>query len=152
MILNLKSTWLNKMAKTIDMQFMRYINLFEKFSGVSTTDCFIYNNILFFAVPRAKISKALGNNGHNIKNLSEVLRRRIKIIEMPIGEKGVTKFIKDLVEPIEVNNIEVNGNEVIISAAMQGRAMLIGRDRVREKELLEILNKSFGVEKVKICQ
>ena len=140
------------MAKTIDMQFMRYINLFERFSKVSTTDCFVYNNILFFAVPRLKVSQAIGNNGANIRNLQEILRRRVKIIEMPATNKGIRKFIEDLISPIEVNNIEVIGKEVVISAAMQSRAMLIGRDRVREKELSEILNKSFGIEKVRICQ
>jgi NusA-like KH domain protein len=140
------------MAKTIDMQFMRYINLFERFSGVSTSDCFVYNNILFFGVPKSKINKALGPRGRNIKNLSEVLRRKARIIEIPFGEKGVTNFVKDLIEPIEVNRIELNRDEVVISAGMQSRAMLIGRDRIREKELLEILSKLFGVKKVRICQ
>ncbi len=140
------------MAKTIDMQFMRYINLFEKFSGVSTSDCFSYNNILFFGVPKSKLFKAMGQNGRNVRNISEVLRRKIKLVEMPSGDKGIKKFVLDLISPIEVNNIEVQGNEVIIYAAMQSRAMLIGRDRAREKELLEILNKYFGTEKVRICQ
>lgn len=141
------------MAKTIDMQFMRYINLFERFSGVSTSDCFVYNNILFFGVPKSKIFKAMGPRGKNVKDLSDVLRRRIKIVEMPAGnDNGIKKFILDLIAPIEVNNIEVGAGEVVICAPMQSRAMLIGRDRVRENELLEILKKSFGIEKVKICQ
>lgn len=131
---------------------MRYINLFERFSKVSTSDCFVYNNILFFGVPKSKLSLALGKNGSNIRSLNEVLRRRIKIIEMPANENGLKKFVLDLISPIEVNSINVVGKELIISAAMQSRAMLIGRDRCREKELLEILNKSFGMEKVKICQ
>ncbi len=143
---------MNKMAKTIDMQFMRYINLFEKFSGVSTSDCFVYNNTLFFGVPKAKLSRARGMKGQNVRNISEVLRRRVAIIEMPSGKKEIKKFILDLISPIEVNNIEVGEKDVNIYAAMQSRAMLIGRDRIREKELLEILNKSFGIEKVKICQ
>lgn len=140
------------MAKTIDMQFMRYINLFEKFSGVSTSDCFNYNNTLFFGVPKSKISKALGSKSLNLKKLGEVLRKKVRIIEMPSNIEGRIKFVSDLVYPIEVNKIEFNSEEVVISASMQNRAMLIGRDRVREKEFLEILNKLFGVKKVKICQ
>jgi NusA-like KH domain protein len=140
------------MAKTIDMQFMRYINLFEKFSGVSTNDCFVYNNILFFGVPKSKVFKALGPQGKNLKKLSDVLRRRIKIIEISEGNKNIKEFILNLISPLEVNSIEISGNEVTICAAMQSRAMLIGRDRVREKELLEILNKTFSIDKVKICQ
>ena len=140
------------MAKTIDMQFMRYINLFERFSGVSTIDCFVYNNILFFGVPKSKISKALGPGMSNVRKLSEVLRRKVKIISMPLGGTGIEKFIEDLVKPIEMNSIAINGKEIVISAGMQSRAMLIGRGRIREKELMEILDKSFGIEKVRICQ
>jgi len=140
------------MVKTIDMQFMRYINLFERFSGVSTSDCFIYNNILFFGVQKNQRFRALGYNGSNVKRLGEVLRRRIKIVDMPLNEKGLKKFVSDLIHPIEVNKIEVEGKELVISAAMQNRAILIGRDRCREEELLGILNKSFGIEKVRICQ
>lgn len=134
------------------MQFMRYINLFEKVSGVSTTDCFNYNNTLHFAVPKSKFQRALGARGSNVKKLSEILRRKIKIIEMPATNLGIKKFVLDLIDPIEVNSVELRDNELFISAAMQGRAMLIGRDRIREKELKEILNKSFGIQGVKICQ
>ena len=143
---------MNNMAKTIDMQFMRYINLFERFSGVSTSDCFVYNNILFFGVPKSKVFKALGPRSSNVKKLSEVLRRKVKIIEMPLGEEGRKKFVLDLIDPIEANKVEFNEKEVVVSAGMQSRAMLIGRDRIREREMLEILNRNFGIEKVKICQ
>jgi NusA-like KH domain protein len=138
------------MAKTIDMQFIRYINLFEKFSRVSTTNCFIYNNTLFFAVPKSKLFQAIGTNGNNIKKIGDILRKRVKIVEMPSEVQGVNKFVRDVVYPVEFDGLEVNGKEVVISATMQNRAMLIGRGRVREAELLEILNKSFGIDKIKI--
>lgn len=140
------------MAKVIDMQFMRYINLFEKFSGVSTSDCFVYNGTLFFGVPKSKLFKAMGPKGKNLKKLSEVLRRRVRIIEIPSNDSGIKSFIINLIAPIEVNNVEVTDGEVTIYAAMQSRAMLIGRGRAREKELLEILNKTFGIRGIKICQ
>lgn len=55
------------MAKILDMQFIRYINLLEKVSGVSTTNCFMYNNTLYFAVPKSKFQKAVGPRGANVK-------------------------------------------------------------------------------------
>lgn len=131
---------------------MRYINLFERFSRVSTTNCFPYNNILFFAVPKNKVSQAIGKNGETSKRLGAVLGKKIKIIKMPEGDKNLKSFVKNLVEPLEFTSLEVNGDELKICATMQNRAMLIGRDRAREKELLEILDKIFGIKKLNICQ
>lgn len=140
------------MAKVIDMQLMRYINLFERISGVSTTDCFNYGNTLFFAIPKSKMNRALGPRGSNIKKLSDTLRRKIKLIEMPSSDEGIKKFIENLISPIEVTNIELKEGELVISAPMQSRAMLIGRNRVREDELKEILNKLFKIKSLKIGQ
>jgi hypothetical protein len=48
------------MAGVIDMQLMRYINLFARTTKVQTTKVFVYNNQIIFAVPKAKVSIAFG--------------------------------------------------------------------------------------------
>jgi len=62
------------------MQEMRYLNLFEKITTVSTRFCFKYNESIVFCVPMNMISRAVGENGRNAKKISEVLGRKIKII------------------------------------------------------------------------
>lgn len=138
------------MAKTIDMQFMRYINLFEKISHVATTNCFVYNNTIIFAVPKAQVSQAIGPGASNVKRMSETLRKKIKVITMPSGDAGIKKFIEEIVEPIKLNSLELKDGIVMISADRQGKAMLIGRNRVREQELTEILTKTLKVQGLKI--
>ena len=54
------------MAGVIDMQLMRYINLFSRISKVSTTKCFTYNNQIIFAVPKDKVSMAIGKGAENV--------------------------------------------------------------------------------------
>ncbi len=61
------------MAKIINMQLMRYINLFGKICRISTTNCFVYNNTIFFGVDKRDVSQAIGKAGINIKKLSETL-------------------------------------------------------------------------------
>ena len=78
--------------KTLDMQFIRYLNLFERASGVRTSNCFEYNSVIIFAVPVALVSRAIGENGNNAKNLREVIGKNIKIIAIP-GD--IEKFILD---------------------------------------------------------
>ncbi len=51
------------MVNIIDMQNMRYVNLFEKITGIRTRFCFEYNNFLIICVPQPMISKAIGELG-----------------------------------------------------------------------------------------
>ena len=56
------------MAEIIDMQLMRYINLFSRTTRVPTTKCFVYNNQIVFAVPKAKVSVAIGRGQRTLRN------------------------------------------------------------------------------------
>ena len=139
-------------GNTIDMQLMRYINLFAKVSNVSTTHCFVYNNIIIFAVPYDKVYMAIGKNGGNMKRLGEILRKKIKVVELPRDEsqEQIENFVSHIVEPISFNKIEIYEGIVSISAGRQNKAALIGRNRAREQELEDILKKFFHVQKLKI--
>ena len=141
------------MARVIDMQLMRYINLFSKVSGVSTNNCFFYNNQIVFAVPKSKVSKAIGKEAVNIKKLRGILRKNIKVVTMPPVESndGILKFIKEVVDPLEFNDAEFNGDSITINAGRQNKAALIGRNRVREKELSDVLKSYFKILKLKIA-
>ena len=68
------------MVNTIDMQDMRHLNLFERITKIHTRFCFWYNEAIIFCVPRKFISRAIGENGKNVKRLNEILGKRIKII------------------------------------------------------------------------
>jgi len=134
--------------KTINMKFMMYINLFEKVCRVSTTNCFVYNNVIIFAIPKNKISGAIGKNGANMKKLGEILRKKIKVIEMPESQLGMRSFVENIIEPISFAKFGIKENVVTIGAGRQSKAALIGRGRLRQKELEDILIKSFGIKKL----
>lgn len=140
------------MAGIIDMQLMRYINLFAKTTKVQTTKVFIYNNQIVFAVPRAKISIAIGKGAINVKKLNEILRKKIKIVAMPVVDdnKEISEFIKAVVAPIEFNGVEIREDSVIVNAGCQSKAALIGRGRQREKELASVLKNFFGIVEFRI--
>lgn len=141
------------MASTIDMQLMRYINLFARTTKVTTTKVFYYNNQIIFAVPKAKMSTAIGKGACNIKRMSETLRKKIKVVVMPAVDdiEGIKKFVGDVVAPIEFNGIELKGGSLVINGGRQSKAALIGRNRVREKELGDVLKDFFGINKLRIA-
>ena len=134
------------MAGTIDMQDMRYLNLFAKITQVSTRYCFKYNSNIIFCVPREMISKAIGENGKNIKKMSEIIGKRIKVVQSPKGIGDAKKFIESIVSPVTFKGLEISGDEIILTAGNQNKAALIGRDKRRLIELQKISKDYFGKE------
>jgi NusA-like KH domain protein len=141
------------MVGTINMKEMRHLNLFSKITRISTINCFSYNDQIIFAVPKSKVSVAIGKDAVNVRRLRGILRKKIRVIEMPAREdvEGIGKFIKAIVSPVEFTKVDVNNNSVVITAGRQSKALLIGRKRVREKELSDILKDAFRISEFKIA-
>ncbi len=141
------------MANVIDMQLMRYINLFARTTKVTTTKVFYYNNYIVFAVPKSKMSLAIGKGACNIRRMSETLRKKIKVVAMPALDdiEGIKKFVENVVSPVEFVGIEVKGGSIVINAGRQSKAALIGRNRQREKELGDVLKSFFSLGKLRIA-
>lgn len=135
-----------KMVKTINMQDMRYLNLFSKVTRVSTRFCFKYNEVIIFCVPRKFVSKAVGEKGKNIRKLSETLRKRIKVIPAPRGIEDAKVFIEAVIDPVKFNDMEVTNDEIVITAGSHNKAALIGRNRRRQIEMQRIIKDFFGRE------
>lgn len=149
------------MNRTIDMQLMRYINIFSRISHVSTSNCFVYNNTIYMAVPKSMMTKAIGPNGANVKEMSNVLRRKIRVVGLPSKEfletaddnqkaKVLKEFITEIVSPVEITSFDFKDNSIFISGDRESKAILIGRDRSKEKQLAEILQTDFGIKEFKI--
>jgi NusA-like KH domain protein len=143
------------MTKTFDMQFIRYINLFGRVTKISAKHCFAYNNMLVFIVPNFAVERALGRDNSNLKKLSDILGKRIRIIAEPRGIQDINNFISAISSPIRFQNLEIkdgeNGKEVIITAGgRENKAMLIGRARSREEELSSIIDQYFGIKVLRI--
>ena len=135
------------------MQLMRYINLFAQTTKIQTTKVFVYNNQIIFAVPKDKVSSAIGRGASNIKRLNDILRKKIKIVAMPAvdSDEGIGKFITDVVAPVEFSKVEIKNGSIVVAAGRESKAALIGRNRVREKELGEVLKNFFHIAKLRIA-
>jgi len=132
------------MAGIITMQKMRYINSLSRVSKIKTSKCFIYNNVIIFAVPKAFLSKAIGPGAKNIKTLNEIFGKRVRVVVEPKGKQDLEKFVKSIVEPVQFNSIEEKNNEFVLTAGSRNKAALIGRNKRRLIELSQILEDVFG--------
>lgn len=134
------------MVNTINMEDMRHLNLFGQITRVQTRFCFKYNNTLIFCVPYQLLSQAVGQNGQNVQRMKEVLRRRVRIIPRPRGIQDAKNFIENIVNPLTIKEVSMDGDELIINSNRQNKAALIGRDKRRLKEMQSIVKDFFGKE------
>ena len=131
------------MVNTIDMQGMRYLNLFEKITKVTTRYFFRYNETIMFCVPRPLLNKSLGKNNENLRKISEILKKRIRIIAQPKGIQDAKFFIQAIINPMTFKELEVKGNELILTAGNANKAALIGRNKRRFFEMQKIIEDYF---------
>jgi len=134
------------MAGTINMQDMRYLNLFRRITGISTRHVLRYNEMILFCVPKEMISRAIGPEARNIKRMSEILGRRIKVIPLPLGIQHARPFIQAIVAPVEFKDLEIKDNEMILNAGSMSKAALLGRNKRRLLEMQKIIKDFFGKE------
>jgi transcription antitermination factor NusA-like protein len=133
------------MVNTIDMKDLRHLNLFSKVTKIQTRYCFSYNDILMFCVPKSQVSRALGNRGENLKKISDVLKKRIRILPIPRGVEDAETFIQSVINPVTFKEIEINPEEIIVNAGPQSKAALLGRHKRRLAEMQEIVKDFFGL-------
>lgn len=142
--------FIHNMVKILNMQFIRYANLFGKVTGIRTNHCFEYNNTIVFAVPRKFIGQAIGKDNKNLKKLNQIIRKKIKIVPIPLGKEDIENFVSVIVNPVKFKAIEIKENNATITANMQSKASLIGRNKVRLNEMQNILEQYFGIKKLRI--
>ena len=105
--------------------------------------CFKYNEAIIFCVPKGLISRAVGQDGANVKKISFILRKRIKIIPTPEGIKDAKAFIEKIVAPVTFKGLEITNEELILTAGPQSKAALIGRNKRRLLEMQKIVKDFF---------
>ena len=134
------------MINIIDMQDLRHLNLFRKVTRIQTRYCFRYNEILMFCVPRREISKALGKNGENLKKMSDIIKRRVRIIPLPNGIEDSKSFISSVIAPVGFKEIEITPTEIIVNAGSENKAALLGRNKRRLLEMKKIIKDFFNLD------
>lgn len=134
------------MVNTIDMQGLRHLNLFRKITRIQTRYCFLYNEILMFCVPRRDIPQALGKNGENLRKMSDILKRRVRILQIPHGIENAKAFIQSIIAPVTFKEMEITPDEIIVHAGSENKAALLGRNKRRLNEMKEIVKDFFKKE------
>ena len=127
---------------------MKLMTLFESMTGAKVRDC-IVNEKVFFVIEENDMGKAIGRNGANIKRIESVLKKKIKLAEF---STDVMQFVRNIVYPVEINDIKNDNGVVIIQGKdTNAKAMLIGRDRQNVNHLSNIVKRYFDIKEIKVA-
>lgn len=135
------------MIRKLVFQDIQYINIFERITRVRPSDCFMYGFYLVFVVPQYELSKAIGQSGINAKKISAALNKKIKIISYN-GDNE--EFVKSIISPIKLRELKLQDSVLSIRAGPQSKALIIGKNSQRLKELKGILERYFKVEMIRV--
>ena len=130
-----------------DINTMKTISLFQAMTGASVKDCII-NDEIVFVVGEGELGKAVGKGGANVKRLSLALKRKIKIVEF---STDLLTFIKNLIKPLNVANIEENDGVIALTAPdTTTRGYLIGRGGSSLRLLEERVKRHFPIKGIRV--
>jgi transcription termination/antitermination protein NusA len=126
---------------------MKFISLFESLTRAKVKDC-IEGNTLIFVVNHGEIAKAIGKKASNIHKIENVLKRKIKVVEF---NDDITIFIKNLIAPIKVEDIqEQEGLVTITDQDKKKKGMIIGRDAINLRNYENIVSRYFTIKEIKV--
>jgi len=136
------------MSKIVfDMETMKIISLFQAMTRVSVKDC-IKDDEIIFIVGEGELGRAIGKGGANARRIAAALKRKIKIVEF---SNQLFTFIKNLIQPLRVENIEENNGVVTLAAPdMTTRGYLIGRGGSSLRLLKERVKRHFPIKEIRV--
>ncbi len=132
----------------LDMETIRYINLFESITGVMVRDCIINDdkNRVTFIVNEGQIGIAIGKNGSNVKKVQQALNKQIELLEF---SRDPVKFISNIFRPVKVKEVEIKEENNKKVAYISLENYKVGMIRSKMKVVKNLIPKYFDIQEIK---
>ncbi len=131
-----------------DVDTLNLMRVFDNVTHASVKDCIVEDERILFVVNEGELMKALGKGAVNIKRLSEILKKKIKIVEF---SNDLLKLVKNFINPLKAENItEQDGVVVIESSDTKVKGLLIGRAAKNLRKLEEYIRRYQPVKEIKV--
>ncbi|MFA7562195.1 MAG: NusA-like transcription termination signal-binding factor [Methanoculleus sp.] len=116
---------------TLTEECMRLISQFESLTGASSRDCIVdnRNERIIFVINPGDMGLAIGKGGSSIKKASEVMGKRIEVVEYST-DPG--QFLRNCFLPAQVTDIDFDTDEedqqvALIEVRDEDRGLAIGK-------------------------
>lgn len=124
---------------------IRILAAFEKITKVDARDCILTEDTICFLVNPDKVGLAIGKNGSNIKQVSRVLGKAVKVYAYSSDPE---ELVRNMIPNIK--SYERVENSVTISIPVKDKVFVIGRNGRNIKIIKEILKRHFDIDNLKL--
>ncbi len=128
----------------LTLETIQYINLFEKITSSKLKDCFLEGSTLVFLVEEGGVKKAV----IKLEKLKRLIKKEIKILGFSTDP---VKFINNLLYPVRVKSVKVEGDKAVISCFdTKSKGKVFGRDKENLARISRLLKKYHKIDTVTV--
>jgi len=133
---------------------IKLISLFQNVTRVTARDCIEDTklNRIIFVVNTGKMGLAIGKHGSNIKNLQNIIKRDIEIVEY-VDDPAT--FLKNMLNPKHVSEVKLNNRpdgslQAIVIVDEKKKGVVVGREGRNAEKARLLAKKYFEISSVLI--
>jgi len=134
---------------------MRLISQFESLTGAGSRDCVVddRNGRLIFVINPGDMGLAIGKKGASIKKASEVMGKKIEVVEY---NSNMEQFLKNCFLPAQVTSILFEGEDdqqtATVEVRDEDRGIAIGKEGKNIFKAKKLALRQYNIADVQILQ
>ena len=133
---------------------MRLMSLFQNVTKTTAHDCIDdeKKDRIIFVVNEGRMGLAIGKGGSNIKNLQNILKRNVELVEY--CEEPI-KFLKNILNPKLINEVQLNdrsdgSKQAIVIVDPSKKGLVVGREGRNAEKARLLLKRYFNITNILI--
>lgn len=119
--------------------------IFERVTGTYPKDCINADDAIYFVVDKGKMGNAIGKGGSNVKRISDMLNKSVKLFEY---SQDPQEMIKNMIPAAK--SVEVKNEEAVVSVSSRDRSSVIGQRGRNIKIIKELLDRHFKIKNLRL--
>lgn len=133
---------------------MRLMSLFQNVTGATARDCVEdeKQNRIIFVVNSGKMGLAIGKGGSHIKNLQNMVKKNVELVEF---DEDPEKFLKNilnakLVSEVKINKRQDGSLQAIVLVDPRKKGIVVGREGRNAEKARLLARRYFDISSVLI--
>ena len=123
-----------------------YLSLFQTITTAVARDCVIDDKMerVIFVVNKGQMGMAIGKGGSNIKQLQNVITKKIELVEYSESPVNFIKnvFNSDMVQDVKISERAEGTKNAVVVVDMKKKGIIVGKDG-RNVDKARILAKRY---------
>ncbi len=133
------------MSVKLGTQSIRTIAAFEKMTKVHARDCLIMEDSIYFLVDPGKIGFAIGKNGSNIKEVSKVFGKNVRLFAYHNKPEDMLRAMIPMIKSMNMGK-----GTISLTIPASDRVTVIGKGGRNIRAIKEIMNRHFDIKNIKL--